>query len=398
MRSKQQTPTLDELLAIAHSIGENAASLADQAEKDCKLADEIVEDINQARLIQVLQPKRFGGLEMGFPAMVRISQALAQHDMAASWIYSLFAIHHWWGSLVKPEMQDEMWKENPHKLFSDAFAPAGKATPVADGYILNGKWAFVSGVPWADFIALGAMVQTEAEPEYFMMFLPKGDYEVLDDWDTVGMRASASCSVQVQDTFIPEHRAVGMGSIINDNVAPGHVYNDGPLYRLPFGPGLSISLVGCHIGGAQAMLRMYKERMRQRVPLFTVERQDEMVPSQMILAESSVKLEACEQLMYRYADEMMEVGTAIGNGEDVDTLEVRTRTFAWRSYLGRETRSVADTLFQNTGAFAIYAGTPIQRFWRDFYAIAQHVVFNYEVGTRNYGRFLLGLEPLPAIY
>lgn len=33
-----------------------------------------------------------------------------------------------------------------------------------------------------------------------------------------------------------------------------------------------------------------------------------------------------------------------------------------------------------------------------FYAIAQHVVFNYEVGTRNYGRFLLGLEPLPAIY
>lgn len=96
MRSKQQEPTLDELLAIAHSIGERAASQAEQAEKDCKLADEIVEDINKARLIQVLQPKRFGGLEMGFPAMVRISQALAQHDMAASWIYSLFAIHHFW--------------------------------------------------------------------------------------------------------------------------------------------------------------------------------------------------------------------------------------------------------------------------------------------------------------
>ena len=155
MKSKQQTPTLDELLAIAHSIGENAASLADQAEKDCKLADEIVEDINQARLIQVLQPKRFGGLEMGFPAMVRISQALAQHDMAASWIYSLFAIHHWWGALVKPEMQDEMWKEDPHKLFSDAFAPAGKATPVDDGFILNGKWNFVSGGPVGGFYCIG---------------------------------------------------------------------------------------------------------------------------------------------------------------------------------------------------------------------------------------------------
>ena len=397
---EQINPTLDDLLAKAHSIGEAAASQADQAEKDCKLSDEIVEDINDARLIQVLQPKRFGGLEMGFPAMVRISQALAQHDMAASWIYSLFAIHHWWGALVNLELQDEMWKENPHNLFSDAFAPAGKATPVEDGYILNGRWNFVSGVPWADFIALGAMVrkEDESEPEYFMMFLPKGDYEVLDDWNTLGMRASASNSVRVEDMFIPEYRAVSMGSIINEGIAPGHAYNNGPLYRLPFGPGLAVSLVGCHVGGAQAMLRMYKERMSKRVPLFTVERQDEMVPSQMILAESAVKLEACEQLMYRYAEEMMEVGTAISNGEDVDTLEVRVRTFAWRSYLGKETRAVAEKLFQNTGAFAIYAGTPIQRFWRDFYAIAQHVVFNYEVGTRNYGRFLLGLEPLPAIY
>ena len=103
--------------------------------------------------------------------------------MAASWIYSLFAIHHWWGSLVKPEMQDELWKENPHTLFSNAFAPVGKAVPVEDGYILNGKWNFVSGVPWAGFVALGAMAQKEGgtEPEYFMMFLPRSDYDIIDD-------------------------------------------------------------------------------------------------------------------------------------------------------------------------------------------------------------------------
>ena len=71
---EQQNPSLDDLLAKAHSIGEDAASQADQAEKNCRLSNKIVEDINKARLIQVLQPKRFGGLEMGFPAMVRISQ------------------------------------------------------------------------------------------------------------------------------------------------------------------------------------------------------------------------------------------------------------------------------------------------------------------------------------
>jgi 3-hydroxy-9,10-secoandrosta-1,3,5(10)-triene-9,17-dione monooxygenase len=396
----ETTPTFEQLLDKAHSIGEDAAAQANEAEKNRKLSDQIVADINSAQLIQVLQPKRFGGLEMGFPEMVRISQALAQHDMAVSWIYSLFAIHHWWGSLTKPAMQDELWKENPHTLFADAFAPAGKATAVEDGFVLNGRWNFASGILWADYVALGSLVERDdgTAADYYMMFLPKGDFEIIDDWDTLGMRASASCSVKVDNSFIPEHRTVLMAPVINEGIAPGHVYNEGSLYKMPFGPGLSISLAGCHIGAAQAMLKMFKGRMKERVPLFTNERQDAMVPSQMILSESSVQLDACEQLMFRYADELMEVGEAIAIGEEVDTMEFRTRTFAWRSYIGRESRAVAEDLFQNTGAFAIYAGTPIQRFWRDLHAIAQHVVFNYEVGTRNYGRFLVGQEPLPAIF
>jgi hypothetical protein len=52
--STQTSPTLSELLEKAHAIGEDAASQAERAEKNRKLSDQIVADINDARLIQVL--------------------------------------------------------------------------------------------------------------------------------------------------------------------------------------------------------------------------------------------------------------------------------------------------------------------------------------------------------
>lgn len=399
-KSTLNIPSLDTLLDKAHAIGEAAAAGANEADKNCRLHENIIQDMVDAQIIQVLQPQRIGGLELGFPAMVRISQAIAQHDMGASWIYSLYAIHHWWGAFTTPEMQDELWKDDPHTLFSDVFAPTGKATAVDDGYKLNGRWNFCSGVHWAKFIALGGMIDRGEgkPPEYRMFFLPKGAYEIIDDWDTLGMRSSGSCSVQVEDAFIPEYRTVDMMPLINERKAPGHAVNKGPLYHMPFGPGLAVSLIGCNLGAAQAMVNLFQERMKTRVPLFTQERQDDMVSSQVLLAESSVRLDASEKLMYRYADELMEVGEALVDGETLDEMEFRLRTFGWRAFIASECRAVGEDIFQNAGAFTIYAGNPMQRFWRDMHAIAQHVVFNYEVGMRNYGRHLLGQEPLQAIY
>ncbi|WP_448507127.1 hypothetical protein [Immundisolibacter sp.] len=41
------------------------------------------------------------------------------------------------------------------------------------------------------------------EPEYWMLFVPKGDFKLIDDWDTVGLRGTDSCSVEVTDAVIP---------------------------------------------------------------------------------------------------------------------------------------------------------------------------------------------------
>ena len=396
----EEQPGLDQLLDAAHAIGERAAAQADQADRDTKLDDGIVDDMTRARLFQVNQPRRFGGLEMGFPAQVRICQAVGQHDMAAAWVYGILSAHQWWGAFTTPELQDEMWRDDPHVMFSDCFAPTGRAERVADGYVLSGEWKFSSGVDWSGFIALGVMLDPVegGEREYRMLFLPKSECVVLDDWDTLGMRGTGSRGIRVEKRLVPEYRTISLFPLMHDGIAPGHAYHPGALYRVPLAPGICLSLMGCYLGGAQGIRRLFHENMRKRVPTFTTERQDQMGYSQMILAESAVRLDACERLIYQYADELTAAGEALARGDEVDVMELRLRSLGWRCYVAREGRAAAAALFENAGASAIYAGTPIQRFWRDSHSIGQHVAVNYEVGMRNYARYLLGQEPLPSLY
>ena len=45
----EEQPGLDQLLDAAHAIGERAAAQADQADRDCRLDDGVIEDMTRAR-------------------------------------------------------------------------------------------------------------------------------------------------------------------------------------------------------------------------------------------------------------------------------------------------------------------------------------------------------------
>ena len=116
--------------------------------------------------------------------------------------------------------------------------------------------------------------------------------------------------------------------------------------------------------------------------------------SQTTLADSMVILDTLERLLYRYADELMEIGAS---GRALNR-EERLRYFAWRAYIARQARQVSANLADIAGARALFESEPLQRFWRDVHAIGQHAGLNYEAGMRNYGRALMGLEPDTPLY
>ena len=56
-------------------------------------------------------------------------------------------------------------------------------------------------------------------------FLPANECEILDTWNTNGLRGSGSHDWTVKNGFIPEERTF--------NLAAPTIYREGPLYALP---------------------------------------------------------------------------------------------------------------------------------------------------------------------
>ena len=388
-------PSLDHLLELAHSVGAQAERKSDEAERNRRTDDTVVHALIESGLMKVLRPVRFGGYESGFPAFVRVGQILAHYDVSVAWLYGIIGVHHWWGAYAEPRLQDELWRDNPDSVFVDSFNPTGKAEPVHGGFRLSGRWGFQSGLPWAEWSSVGAITPFEAgaAPEYLMLFVPKRDYRIVDDWYTLGLRGSASASIEVDDVFVPRHRAFRLAETIKTGKAPGQAYNPGPLFKVPFAAGLCISLVPPSLGGAQAVAQRFREAAKLRVPVFQI-RQAELVYSQTILAECMLTLETLEHLLYRNADELMDFGRG---SKETDPL-AQIRLFGCRAYIARRSREVVDKLMDLAGSRSIFEDNPLQRFWRDVHAMGQHVALNYEAAMRNYGRVLMGLEPDAQIY
>jgi len=390
-----QVTSLDRMLEIARELGEQAERMAPETERNRRIDDETLRAMVESGLLKVLQSRRFGGFESGFPDFVRIGRTLALHDVSLSWLYCIIGIHHWFGAFLDPKLQDELWGNDPNLIFVDSFAPTGRAEPTTDGFRLSGRWSFLSGLPWARWCAVGVVAPYEAgaEPEHLMLFVPEAEYRVLDDWYTIGLRGSASGSIEVHDVFVPRYRAYRLGPGSASGEAPGLALGLGALYRVPFSTALQVALIAPAVGAAQAVAARFRKAAIIRAPLFQ-QRQAELVMSQTVLADSMVTLETLEHLLYRYADELMEIGA---RGGTLDR-EGRLRMFAWRAYIARQARHVAANLADIAGARALFETEPLQRFWRDVHAIGQHVGVNYEAGMRNYGRALMGLDPDIAVY
>ena len=98
--------------------------------------------------------------------------------------------------------------------------------------------------------------------------VPRGSYTILDDWggdNVLGMRASGSNSVRVEDVFVPEHHVgyltPGLGSTPEnmENGTPGTRLHGNPMYLGRLAGPFHVTLVMPVVGAARAALDEYEE-------------------------------------------------------------------------------------------------------------------------------------------
>jgi 3-hydroxy-9,10-secoandrosta-1,3,5(10)-triene-9,17-dione monooxygenase len=378
------------MVARAASLAPRLREGASRSEQLRCLAGETEHELHESGLFRIVQPKRVGGSELDYIALIDCADAIGQGDASVAWTFANLASHHWMLAMFDQRAQDMVWGKSPDALIASSFIfPAGRARKVDGGYVLRGSWPFSSGVNCSEWNMLASVVSSEDDAdgiEYRIFLLPKSDYRIKDTWDATGLRGTGSNDVEVNDAFVAAPMTVGVHELAG-GPTPGSAVNPNALYTLPVFSLFPYVLSGVALGNAQACLDDYVDLARHRASTYNRAKLGDFQTTQIKIAEAASKIDAARLIMRSTCIEAL-ADARRGHIPDIAAKTKMRRDGAYSVNLCTEAVSL---LFAASGARGLYMSGALQRQFRDAHAINSHIAFNFDAAGTNYGRVALGL-------
>jgi 3-hydroxy-9,10-secoandrosta-1,3,5(10)-triene-9,17-dione monooxygenase len=340
--------------------------------------------LHEAGLFRFHQPKRFGGMELPFVAVVDIVSELARGCPSTAWNVGNLGCHHWILAYYEPETQHEVWDANPDVLIASSIAlAAGKGRKTSDGFVVSGKWPFSSGVDNSEWNMLAVTVYEDDKPvDWRLCLVPKTDYTILDTWYAMGMVGTGSKDIEVKEVFVPERRALALARCRGGLEHPGATINQGDLFKVPIVASAGHPLSATALGTAEGAYEHVRENFAKRTGTYTGAKVSDFQAVQVKLARARCLIDSARYLMRESALVFQEK-----QGLDVET---KLRLRAQNAFAVSQAREAVETLWSFYGANAIYTRDPLQRYLRDVQAAGQHFSFNFDIAGAAFGSVALG--------
>jgi 3-hydroxy-9,10-secoandrosta-1,3,5(10)-triene-9,17-dione monooxygenase len=380
----------EEALRRAHTLVPKLRELAPASEAARQLTPEVLALLHESGMLRILQPKRWGGMELDFVSVFDIPEVVGRGDSSVAWNVGNLSIHHWMLALFDPKAQEEVWGENPDAIIASGIAyPQGRGRKVDGGIVLSGYWNFSSGVDPSTWNQLACIVRDgDKVIDHRMCMVPRKDFTIIDDWDTLGMRGTGSKSVKVDEVFIPDYRSLSMYTARGGSDYPGAAVNPNPLYRIPLGGLGSSCLAGSVIGNAQAALELTIASVKERSTNYTGVRMRDFQTVQLRVGVAGSKIDAARTIIHNDCLD----GQRFAAANVMPPMEDKLR---WRrncSLAARMAVEAIDTLHEMAGANGIYTKYPLERLFRDAHSATGHIGFNWDAGMATWGLVTLGGE------
>nr|WP_168736082.1 acyl-CoA dehydrogenase family protein [Burkholderia sp. Tr-862] len=378
------------LIARAEALAPTLAGRAEQAQAQGRIPAETIADMQAAGFFKVLQPKRYGGYELEPQAFFDIQMALARGCMSTAWVYGVVGVHNWQLALFDERAQQDVWGKDPATLIASTYMPVGRVSPVDGGFRLSGHWKFSSGSELCEWVFLGALVPPAVAgepPEYRTFLLPKSDYQIQQDWDVLGLRATGSHDIVVDDVFVPAyrtHKAIDgmMGT------SPGLAVNDAPLFKLPFAQIFVRAVCTSCIGALQGALDDFTGYAATRVSANSGAKTTDDPGAQNACANAAVAIDEMTVLLKRNFAELM----ASVTGGPAVSIERRVHFRYQSAQVAERCAQAANALLRYAGGNGIYHRNPLVRRFLDLHAARAHYANNVDRFGQNLGAVMLGRE------
>ncbi|WP_232539526.1 acyl-CoA dehydrogenase family protein [Comamonas koreensis] len=228
-------PALDEaaLLARAQALIGKLAALAEAHDASGAAPASQFALLHQADLLRLTIAREAGGHGAGLASARAVMGAIAQGDPAVALILAMHYSNHAaiarsqragqgeWppaladeliaASLQGPALLNAAQVEPELGSPSHGGLPAARARRVAGGWQLSGHKVYVTGGPLLAWISVLALTD-EPEPRLGSFVLPRGTAgaRLVDTWNPLGMRATASQDLVLDGAWVPDHHAVGL--------------------------------------------------------------------------------------------------------------------------------------------------------------------------------------------
>ena len=382
------SPGHEELWGRAEQLVPKLKERAARCEELRRMPDDTLRDFHDAQLFRIHQPKRVGGAELEFAAVVTFGALLARACASSSWNFINFLSHHLMLGMFPPKAQDEIWGKSPDTLIASSFVfPAAKARKVKDGYVISGRWPFSSGVDPSDWNMLAglAWLDENAPPEQRVFLLHRSQYKIIDTWFAGGLRGTGSKDVEATEQFVPEHLTLAVADT-KGGPTPGSAVNPGPLFQMPVFALFPYMLSGVPLGIAEGMIEDFA-LIGNRAGKMTGARIAEIQSTQIRFSEAIAYARASRRTQEANCREAQELIAS----NVIPDVRTKTRYRLEGAYAVEWAVRAVDVMFGLSGAAGLYESGSTPRAFRDAHAVKQHFSFNTDIAGTTHGRIALGL-------
>lgn len=371
----------------AREIAQLARELAPETEARRRLADELVVKLRDSGLMMAGAPREAQGTELAPGLALRCAEEIARGDASAGWCVGIAATSSLLAAYLPGESRSALFGD-PRGVHAGVWAPRGRAQPAEGGFIVNGRWAYCSGIADAGVFFAGCLLEgaegdAAGNVRPSVVAMPRAELEILDTWHTLGLRGTGSNDTVARDLWVPEAHLFSLfdGPLI-----------DRPLYRFPIFGYFALSITAAALGNAQGAMDEFVELAARKVGMASTRTLAERSPTQAAVARAQASLDAARAL---YHQAIEAAWRAAQEQEPVD-VPLRNGLRLAATHAARTSAEVVRTLFDLAGGSAIYDDSPLQRRFRDAYTATAH--FQVNAASRELpGRLLLGLPAETAM-
>ncbi|WP_430334227.1 acyl-CoA dehydrogenase [Rhodococcus sp. ACT016] len=213
-----------DIATVLASIDEIYPLLQDEAEDGERLrrpTPAVQQALHESGVFRILLPAELGGIEATTLEIIDVIERLSHADASLGWLVRALAVE-------TANAGVYLGDNGIAELFADGALPlvagqctafTGQAIEADGGYRIAGSWQFAPGLSMATHVNLA--VTTEAG-ERLVCLVPRWALRVNDNWDMLGLRATASLDYSAEDVFVPHRFALRVG---RENMRRGGVVN-----------------------------------------------------------------------------------------------------------------------------------------------------------------------------